>query len=103
MNMVQYKSVSLLKNTMIYFFSYFFNLIAQLSVCLGSDDAVLQCLFSHPWERILDPMCAIGAAKVTGGGGGELGEPENLARTLSQQGVRLSGEGQLNKFPTVIT
>lgn len=52
---------------MIYFFSYFFNLIAQLSVCLGSDDAVLQCLFSHPWERILDPMCAIGAAKVTGG------------------------------------
>lgn len=66
MNVVQYKSVSLLKNTVIYFFSYFFNLIAQLSVCLGSDDAVLQCLFSHPWEMILDPLCAIGAAKVMG-------------------------------------
>lgn len=66
MNVVQYKAVCLLENTMIYFFSYFFNLIAPLSVCLGNDHAMLQCLFSHHWKRILDPMCAIGAAKGDG-------------------------------------
>lgn len=89
MNMVQYKAVCLIKNTAIFLF-IFFNLIAQLSVCLGNDDAVLHCLFSHHWERILDPMCAIGAAKVMGGGEVSL---RSLARMLSQQGVWLSGEG----------